>query len=95
MQIRLQRDQQLLGFADFFHSHFTHVGVVVLEQRLRAFKIALYAEQLFIAGHYRLQFGILLGIRAEFGLIGNDFGVAEQRGQFLETVLENVQLVEQ
>jgi hypothetical protein len=91
-----ERDQQLLfGFADFFHGHFTHVRVVVLEQRLRAFKIALYAEQLFIALNDRLEFGVFLGIGAEFGLIGNDFAVAEQRGQFLETVLEDVQLIVQ
>ena len=95
LQVGFQRDQQLLGFADFFHGHFTHVRVAVLEQRLRAFKIALYAEQLFIALYHRLKFGVFLGISAEFGLVGNDFAVAKQRGQFLETVLENVQLIEQ
>ena len=93
LQIAFQRDQHFFGFADFFHSHFTHVRVAVLEQRLRAFKIALYAEQLFIGVYDRLELSIFLGIGAEFSLIGNDFAVAEQRGQFLETVLEEVRLL--
>jgi hypothetical protein len=44
---------------------------------------------------HRLDFGVLTGVGAESGLIGNDFGIAKQRGQFLETVAEHVQLIEQ
>ena len=95
MQIGFQGDQQLFGFADFFHGHFTHVRVVVLEQCLGTLQIILYAEQLFISGDDRLDFGVFLGISAKSGLIGNDFSVAKQRSQFLESVLEDVQLVEQ
>lgn len=95
MQGAFQLQQLLLGFADFFHGHFAHVRIIVLEQRLGTFKVGLDLEHLLIGADDRLDFGVLLGIRAELGLIGNDFAVAEQGGQFLETVLEDVQFIEQ
>lgn len=95
MQGAFQLDQLLLGLADFFHRHFAHVRIAVLEQRLGALEVGLDLEHLFIGLDDRLDFGVLLGIGAELGLIGNDFGVAKQRGQFLETVLEDIQLIEQ
>ena len=84
-----------LGLAHFLHRHFAHVRVAVLEQRLGALEVALYFEQLFIGGDDRLDLRVFLGIGAEFVLVGNDFAVAQQGGQFLETVLENVQFIEQ
>lgn len=95
MQAGFQLEQLLLGFADFFHGHFAHVRVAVLEQGLSPFEVALDLEQLFIGGDNRLDFRVFLGIGAELVLIGNDFAIAKQGGQFLETVLEDVQLIEQ
>jgi hypothetical protein len=94
LQVAFQLDQFFLGFADFFHGHFAHVRVAVLEQRLGAFEVGLHFEQVY-RSRPRLDFGVFLGIGAEFGLIGNDLAIAEQGGQFLETVLEHVQLIEQ
>jgi hypothetical protein len=95
LQTGFQFDQAFLGFADFFHGHFAHVRVAVLEQGLGAFEVSLHFKQLFIGFDDRLDFRVLLGIGAEFVLIGNDLAIAKQGGQFLETVLEDVQLIEQ
>jgi len=95
LQIALQFDQLFLGFADFLDSHFAHVRVAVLEQRLGTFEVGLHLQHLLVGRDNRFDFGVFLGIGAELGLIGNDFAIAEQGGQFLETVLEDVQLIEQ
>lgn len=60
-----------------------------------AFKVGLHFQQVFIRRHNRLDFGVFLGIGAELGLIGDDLTIAEQGGQFFETVLEHVQFIEQ
>lgn len=95
MQTAFQFNQLILGFADFLHGHFAHIRVAVLEQCLGTFKVTLHFEQLFIGGDNRLDFRVFLGIGAEFVLVGNDFAIAQQGGQFFETVLEDVQFVEQ
>ncbi|MNU91468.1 hypothetical protein D3C71_813550 [compost metagenome] len=95
LQVGFERDQAFLGLADFFHGHFTHVRVAVLEQCLGAFEVVLHFQQFFIGAHDRFNFRVLLGIGAELVLIGNDLAIAQQGGQFLETVLEDIQLIEQ
>lgn len=95
MQVALQLDELIFGFADFFHGHFTHVRVAVLEQCLGTFEVGLHFEQLRIGGENRLNFGVFLGIGTELGLIGNNLAIAEQGSQFFETVLEHVQFIEQ
>ncbi len=95
MQIAFQFDQLLLGLAHFQCRHFPQVRVAVLEQRLGTGEVVLHFEQLFIGGDNRLDFRVLLGIGAEFVLVGNDFAIAQQGGQFFETVLEGVQFIEQ
>ncbi|GBH15456.1 Predicted double-glycine peptidase [Pseudomonas syringae pv. actinidiae] len=95
MQLRLKLDQLLLGFADFLDCHLAHVGVAVFQQSLRALKIALHPSQLLVKRNDRLHFGVLPGIGAKACLIADDFGIAKQCGQFLETVAENIQLIEQ
>ena len=95
LQVAFQFDQLVLGLSHFFNGHFAHVRVAVLEQRLGAFEVSLNLEQLFIGAHDRLNFRVLLGIGAELGLIGDDLAIAEQGGQFFETVLKDVQFIEQ
>ena len=55
----------------------------------------MHLHEVFVGGHNRLNFGVFLGIGAELGLIGDDLAIAEQGGQFFETVLEHVQFIEQ
>ncbi len=93
--MRFQLDQLLPGFANFLDSHFAHVRITVLEQRLCALQVTLHPEQLRIERNDRLHFGVFTGIGAKACLIADDFRVAEQRGQFLETVAEHIQLIEQ
>src|SRR5690606_8112933 len=70
-----------------------HVRVAVLEQRLRAVQISQGLAQLFIDFNDRLDLGVFPGIGAKLALAGNDFRVAKQRSQFLETVAEDIQLI--
>ena len=95
MQVFFQFDQSLFGFTNFLDRHFAHVRVVVLEQRLGAFKVGLHFEPLRVSGNNGFNFRVFLGIGAEFGLIGNDFAIAKQCGQFFKTVLEDVQFIKQ
>ena len=69
LQVFFQINQPLFGFADFLNGHLAHVRVVILEQRLSTFKISLHFKPGAITGNNRLNFRVLLGIGAEFGLI--------------------------
>ncbi len=91
LQIGFQRLELGLGFADLLLGHLAHVGIAVLEQRLSALEILLHLAQLPIGDDHRLDFGVLAGIGAKTALIADDFGVAEQCGEFFETVLQDVQ----
>ncbi len=95
LQVGFKRLKLGLGFGNLLLGHLAHVGITVLEQRLSALEILLNLAQLPIGDDHRLDFGVLAGIGAKTALIADDFGVAEQCGEFFETVLQDVQLVQQ
>ncbi len=95
LQAVLQLDQRLTGLGDFLLGHLAQVRVAVLEQRLGTFEVGLHLAQLAEGGDYRLDLGIFLGVRPKLALLGDHLGVAEQRREFLETIAEVVQLVQQ
>jgi len=72
LQVAFELGQFVFGFTDFFHGHFTHVRVAVLEQGLGALQVGLYFQQVLIGEHNGLNFGVFLGISTELGLIGDD-----------------------
>ncbi|MCY1443182.1 hypothetical protein D9M71_595830 [compost metagenome] len=84
-----------LGLAHFLYGHFAQVGVTILEQRLGTGQVVLHLAPLGVSRSHGLDFGVFAGIGAKAGLVGNDFSITQQGGQFLETVLEGVQLIEQ
>ncbi len=95
LQIGFQGFELRLGLGHFLLGHLAHVGIAVLEQRLGAFEVLLDLAQLAIGDDHRLDLGVFARIGAEAVLVTDDLGIAEQRGELFETVLQDVQLVQQ
>ncbi|MDR6357079.1 hypothetical protein Q3H58_003750 [Pseudomonas psychrotolerans] len=95
LQLVFQFLQARLGAGHLFLGHLAQVRIAVLEQRLGALQVGLHLAVFAKGLAHRLEFGVLLGIGAELGLVADDIGVAQQRGQLLEAVLQTIELVQQ
>ena len=95
LQAVFQPEQGLLGLGHFLLGHLAHFRIAVLEQRLGALEVVLGLAELAVGGDDRLDFGVLLGIGAETVLVADHLGIAEQRGELLETVVEDVEFLQQ
>ncbi len=78
-----------------FLGHLPQVRIAILEQAARLLDIVLHTAPLLIAFNRAFQLGVLLGVTAKARLIADHLGVAEQRGQFFESLAKGVQPVQQ
>ncbi len=95
LQAPLDFFQLAAGLLDLLLSHLAHIRIAVLEQRLGAFEVGLQLEEIAVCNDDRLDLGIFARIGAEAGLVADHLGIAEQRRQLFEAVLQDVEFVEQ
>ena len=77
------------GVTQLFLRHFAHFRIV--EHHLRGFNILLHLTPVGIAARHIAQLSILPRQRAEFILIGNRRGIAEQRLHFFMALVQRFQ----
>ena len=89
LQLLLQLVAFFFGVTQLFLRHFAHFRIV--EHHLRGFNILLHLTPVGIAARHIAQLSILPRQRAEFILIGNRRGIAEQRLYFFMALVQRFQ----